>query len=140
MIPLCDKKRIGGFPIVVVSLVVLNTIIFLSTYSNLLYYINLFGFSSSKLFDGQFFSIFTAMDSSVSPSAPLRSRWPIRHTTRGRPSASHERRSRGRPFSPYFRNWGCRPIPTMTSSSRKRFCKGSSTRSSKSPARRLRSI
>ncbi|MFA5169325.1 MAG: rhomboid family intramembrane serine protease [Candidatus Paceibacterota bacterium] len=61
MIPLCDKKRIGGFPFVVVFLIVFNTIVFLSTYYNLQYYINLFGFSSEKLFDGQFFSVFTAM-------------------------------------------------------------------------------
>jgi len=61
MIPLGDKKRIGGFPFVVISLVVVDTIVFLSTFSNLNYYIDLFGFSSIKLFDGQFFSVFTAM-------------------------------------------------------------------------------
>lgn len=61
MIPLFDKKRIGGVPFVVISLVVFNTIVFLSTYSNLNHYIDLFGFSSAKLFDGQFFALFTSI-------------------------------------------------------------------------------
>jgi membrane associated rhomboid family serine protease len=61
MIPLCDQKRIGGFPFVVASLIAVNTIIFLSTYSNLDHNVSLFGFSAAKLFDGQFFALFTAM-------------------------------------------------------------------------------
>ncbi|MFA5714827.1 MAG: rhomboid family intramembrane serine protease [Candidatus Paceibacterota bacterium] len=61
MIPLCDEKRIGRFPFAVVLLIVINTIIFLSTYPNLEYYVGLFGFSSGKLFDGQFFTVFTSM-------------------------------------------------------------------------------
>lgn len=61
MIPLCDEKRTGKFPFVVASLVVVNTVIFLYTYSNLVYYVNLYGFSSGKLFDGQFFTVFTSM-------------------------------------------------------------------------------
>lgn len=61
MIPLCSEKRIGGFPFIVVFLIVINTIIFLSTYFNLQYYVDLFGFSSGKLFDGQFFTVFASM-------------------------------------------------------------------------------
>lgn len=61
MIPLSDEKRIGGFPFAVVSLVILNTLVFLYTYSNLGHYVDLYGFSSGKLFDGQFFTVFTSM-------------------------------------------------------------------------------
>lgn len=62
MIPLYDEKRIkGGIPFAVISLIVFNTVFFLAVYSNLSYYINLFGFSPAKLFDGQFFTVFTAI-------------------------------------------------------------------------------
>jgi membrane associated rhomboid family serine protease len=61
MIPLCSEKRIGGFPFVVVFLIVINTIIFLSTYFNLQHYVDLFGFSPGKLLDGQFFTVLTSM-------------------------------------------------------------------------------
>lgn len=61
MIPLCDKKRIGGFPFVVVSLIAVNTVVFLYTCSDIQYYVGLFGFSPAKLLDGQFFSVFTSI-------------------------------------------------------------------------------
>jgi membrane associated rhomboid family serine protease len=61
MIPLCDEKRIDRFPFAVVLLIVVNTIVFLSTYPNLEHYVGLFGFSSGKLFDGQFFTVFTSI-------------------------------------------------------------------------------
>jgi membrane associated rhomboid family serine protease len=59
MIPLSDEKIIGGIPFIVILLIVSNTVVFLSTFYNLDYYINLFGFSPAKLFDGQFFTLFT---------------------------------------------------------------------------------
>lgn len=61
MIPLGDKKRIGGFPLVVALLVALNTVVFMATFSNLGYYIDIFGFSPAKLSDGQFFTLFTSL-------------------------------------------------------------------------------
>lgn len=61
MIPLGDKKRIGGFPFAVSFLIILNTVVFLSTFSNLDYYVSLFGFSPSKLLDGEFFTLFTSL-------------------------------------------------------------------------------
>ncbi len=62
MIPLYDKKRIGNsFPLVTAFLIVINTIFFLCTISNLNYYIDFFGFTSGKLWDGRFFTIITSM-------------------------------------------------------------------------------
>jgi membrane associated rhomboid family serine protease len=62
MIPLYDKKKIkDGFPLATIFLIVLNTIFFLCTVSNLNHYVNLFGFTSEKLWDGRFFTIFTSM-------------------------------------------------------------------------------
>jgi membrane associated rhomboid family serine protease len=62
MIPLYDKKKIkDGFPLVTIFLIVLNTIIFLSTFSNLDHFVSFFGFTSSSLWDGKFFTIITAM-------------------------------------------------------------------------------
>lgn len=62
MLPLYDKKKIkDGFPLATALLIVLNTVFFLCTVSNLDYFINLFGFSIEKLWDGRFFTIFTAM-------------------------------------------------------------------------------
>lgn len=61
MIPLGDEKRIGKFPFVTVFLIVANTIVFLATSGNLQYYIDLLGFTPGKLFDGQFFTLFTYM-------------------------------------------------------------------------------
>lgn len=62
MIPLYDKKRIGNsFPLITAFLIVINTIFFLCTISNLNHYIDLFGFTSGKLLDGRFFTIITYM-------------------------------------------------------------------------------
>jgi membrane associated rhomboid family serine protease len=62
MIPLYDKKKIkGGFPLATTFLIILNTIIFLCTVSNLNYFIDLFGFTTEKLWDGRFFTVFTSM-------------------------------------------------------------------------------
>lgn len=62
MLPLYDKKKIkDGFPLATTLLIVLNTIVFLYTISNLNHFIDLFGFTSEKLWDGQFFTIFTSM-------------------------------------------------------------------------------
>ena len=62
MIPLYDKKRIGnGFPMATAFLIVINTIFFLCTVSNLNHYIDLFGFTAGKLWDGRFFTVFTSM-------------------------------------------------------------------------------
>jgi membrane associated rhomboid family serine protease len=62
MIPLYDKKKIkGGFPLITTLLIVLNTIFFLYSISNLDYFVSLFGFTSSNLLDGRFFTAFTYM-------------------------------------------------------------------------------
>ena len=62
MIPLYDKKKIkDGFPLVTTLLIVLNTIFFLYSISNLDYFISLFGFTSSNLLDGRFFTAITYM-------------------------------------------------------------------------------
>jgi membrane associated rhomboid family serine protease len=62
MIPLYDKKKIkDGFPLVTTLLIVLNTIFFLYTISNLDYFINLFGFNPGNLLDGRFFTAITYM-------------------------------------------------------------------------------
>jgi len=59
MIPFYDEKKIGKFPFAVVFLIAANTIIFLATSASLQYYIDIFGFTPAKLFDGQFFTLFT---------------------------------------------------------------------------------
>jgi len=62
MLPLYDKKKIkDGFPLVTIFLIVLNTIIFLCTISNLNHFIDLFGFTAEKIWDGRFFTILTSM-------------------------------------------------------------------------------
>jgi len=62
MIPLYDKKKIkDGFPLITTLLIILNTVFFLCTISNLDYFINLFGFTSNNLLDGRFFTVFTYM-------------------------------------------------------------------------------
>ena len=62
MIPLYDKKKIkDGFPLATTFLIVLNTIFFLCTISNLNHFIDLFGFTSEKLWDGRFFTILTSI-------------------------------------------------------------------------------
>jgi membrane associated rhomboid family serine protease len=62
MIPLYDKKKIkDGFPLATIFLIVLNTIIFLCTISNLDHFVSLFGFTSNNLLDGKFFTVFTSM-------------------------------------------------------------------------------
>jgi len=61
MIPLCDEKRVGKFPFMTVSLIAVNTIIFLATSSNLQYYTDVFGFTPGKLMDGQIFTLLTYM-------------------------------------------------------------------------------
>ncbi|MCK9446063.1 rhomboid family intramembrane serine protease [bacterium] len=62
MLPLYDKKKIkDGFPLATTFLIVLNTIFFLCTISNLNHFIDLFGFTSEKLWDGRFFTILTSI-------------------------------------------------------------------------------
>lgn len=62
MIPLYDKKKIkNGFPLATIFLIVLNTIFFLCTISNLDHFVSLFGFTSNNLWDGKFFTIFTSI-------------------------------------------------------------------------------
>lgn len=62
MLPLYDKKKIkDGFPLMTTFLIVLNTIFFLCTISNLNHFIDLFGFTVEKLWDGRFFTILTSM-------------------------------------------------------------------------------
>jgi membrane associated rhomboid family serine protease len=62
MLPLYDKKKIkDSFPLATAFLIVLNTIFFLCTVSNLNHFIDLFGFTSERLWDGRFFTIFTSM-------------------------------------------------------------------------------
>ncbi len=62
MFPLYDENRIRGrIPLGTILLIVLNTVFFFYTYPNLEYYVNLFGFSPAKLFDGQFFTVITSM-------------------------------------------------------------------------------
>jgi membrane associated rhomboid family serine protease len=62
MLPLYDKKKIkDGFPLMTAFLIVLNTIFFLCTISNLNHFIDLFGFTSEKLWDGRFFTIITSI-------------------------------------------------------------------------------
>jgi len=62
MIPLYDKKKIkDGFPLATTLLIVLNTIFFLCTISNLDHFVSLFGFTSNNLLDGKFFTVFTSM-------------------------------------------------------------------------------
>jgi membrane associated rhomboid family serine protease len=62
MLPLYDKKKIkDGFPLMTAFLIVLNTIFFLCTISNLNHFIDFFGFTSEKLWDGRFFTIITSM-------------------------------------------------------------------------------
>jgi len=62
MLPLYDKKKIkDGFPLATAFLIVLNTIFFLCTVSNLNHFIDLFGFTSEKLWDGRFFTIITSI-------------------------------------------------------------------------------
>lgn len=62
MIPLYDKKKIkDGFPLATTLLIVLNTIFFLCTISNLDHFVSLFGFTSGNLLDGKFFTVFTSM-------------------------------------------------------------------------------
>lgn len=61
MLPLYDENRVSKkFPLATASLVVLNALAFFYTYHNLDYFINLFGFSSGKLMDGQVFTIITS--------------------------------------------------------------------------------
>lgn len=62
MIPLYDKKRIKDeLPLITIFLIVLNTIFFLCTISDLNHFIDLFGFTSNNLLDGKFFTVFTSM-------------------------------------------------------------------------------
>lgn len=62
MFPLYDENRARGFfPFATVLLIALNTLVFFYTFQNLDYFVALFGFSPSKLWDGQFFTVLTAM-------------------------------------------------------------------------------
>jgi membrane associated rhomboid family serine protease len=62
MLPLYDKKKIkDGFPLATALLIVLNTVFFLYTISNLDHYVDLFGFTSERLWDGRFFTVFTSL-------------------------------------------------------------------------------
>jgi len=62
MLPLYDKKKIkDSFPLATAFLIVSNTIFFLCTVSNLNHFIDFFGFTSERLWDGRFFTIFTSM-------------------------------------------------------------------------------
>jgi len=62
MIPLYDKKKIkDGFPLVTTLLIVLNTVFFLYTISDLNHFIDFFGFTSGNLLDGRFFTAITYM-------------------------------------------------------------------------------
>jgi membrane associated rhomboid family serine protease len=62
MFPLYDENRIRNkIPFATVLLIVLNTVLFFYTSQNLDYYISAFGFSPHNLWDGQFFTIITAM-------------------------------------------------------------------------------
>lgn len=62
MFPLYDENRTrGNFPFATVLLIALNTIIFFYTFQNLDSFVSIFGFSPDKLWDGQFFTVFTSM-------------------------------------------------------------------------------
>jgi len=62
MFPLYDENRIKGrISFVTISLIALNVFFYLYTVFNLEYYINIFGFAPSHLFDGRIFTVFTSM-------------------------------------------------------------------------------
>ena len=62
MFPLYDEnKKKGKIPFITAGLVLFNILAFFYTFKNLDNYASVFGFYSSNLFDGRFFTIFTAM-------------------------------------------------------------------------------
>ncbi|MFA5368625.1 MAG: rhomboid family intramembrane serine protease [Candidatus Paceibacterota bacterium] len=63
MFPLYDenKRRKGRIPFVTAGLVLFNIIVFFYTFQNIDSYASVFGFYPINLFDGRFFTIFTAM-------------------------------------------------------------------------------
>lgn len=62
MIPLYDKNKIKGqFPFMTVFLVVANILVFFYSFQNIGAFSEIFGFSSDNLFNGRFYTIFTAM-------------------------------------------------------------------------------